>query len=42
VVRTAGLVERVELGHVRVGEGEVEDLRVLDDAVVPVAVNRLW
>jgi hypothetical protein len=37
-VGAARLVERVELGHVLVGEGEVEDLRVLDDAV---AVRRL-
>src|SRR6266540_6163118 len=34
----AGAVERVEFRHVRVGEREVEDLRVLRD---PVAVRRL-
>src|SRR5262245_32634954 len=37
-VGAAGAVERVELGHVLVGEPEVEDLRVLGDAL---AVRRL-
>src|SRR4051794_9874997 len=31
--RATGLVERVEFGHVPVGEAEVEDVRVLRDSV---------
>jgi hypothetical protein len=36
-VGTAGLIERIKLGHVCFGQGEVEDLGVLGD---PLAVSR--
>ena len=41
-VGAVGLVERIELGHVFAGEGEVEDLRVFLDALAMGRLGDHW